>query len=306
MSESLEEWIVRATPADERFLQRWNGLVQHERDVPPAWWRRAARSEHIASLEATRADVDRLAPAAASLLVHRELCRRRGEVTRRNPYHPEVLEIIDILAREIATTVANRSAGDFGRGRTWGEILEIAPHLEPSQVRATIAAGVAAFSRAVADDRMLTARGLDEHGAATVVVQHQASGLRARFTALADLPGFGVIFSKPYRIPSIDPEAPDSTGDDWERYAGGGIGRRIYLEGAALMPELRWKRSGATSPAADRVRERLHRRDPLRWDSALCDWCRGRRIDWGTAVPETFDTHPTSGADNGGSVLQRL
>lgn len=59
---------------------------------------------------------------------------------------------------------------------------------------------------------------------------------------------------------------------DWERYAGLGIGKRLYLVGASLLPDLRWGASSTQSGAIG-ARIALHAADPYRWSTTGCSWC---------------------------------
>ncbi|MDZ5146310.1 hypothetical protein [Microbacterium testaceum] len=126
------------------------------------------------------------------------------------------------------------------------------------------------------------------------MLQHAASGLRARFT-FDSVGGFGWVFSKSYVIRSIDPG--DSAGAvTWrEEYAGRGIGRRLYLLAATLHPSTRWRLQGGLTEFAAPLRARLHGADPYRWE-APCDWCNERAIAWRGAAPHDFGAHPITPA----------
>lgn len=131
------------------------------------------------------------------------------------------------------------------------------------------------------------------------VVQHVASGLRARFTMPKSRRGVGGVFSRPYSIASIDPDPNqiDARGWEWQRHAGLGIGTRIYLHGAQQFPGVRWSAS-VTNEASEGVRRKLHLVDPWRW-AVTCEWCTAHDIDWLSAEPRTFAQHqrpPTSRA----------
>ena len=88
---------------------------------------------------------------------------------------------------------------------------------------------------------------VDWQGTRALVVQHKASGLRARFHPAADR--LGTVYAKSYKIDSIDPDAPGKS-QDWSYYVGLGIGRRIYLAGAGLLPDRRWALGEVTTEAA--------------------------------------------------------
>lgn len=121
-------------------------------------------------------------------------------------------------------------------------------------------------------------------------MQHKVSGLRARFHPGQD-DWLGIIYAKPYKIESIDPEYPGKLAN-WQMFVGLGVGARIYRAGAELLPGQRWALSGVTTEAAQGVRRRLHAEDPYRWQTSSCPWCRARRIDWGTVAASAFAGHP--------------
>lgn len=137
----------------------------------------------------------------------------------------------------------------------------------------------------------------DSEGNRTLRVQHVASGLRARFTLYGD--GFGTVASKPYEVGSIDHKKTD-IGQDWQRYAGLGIGRLVYEKGQALEPDIRWH-SGLPNQYSSPLRKRLHYADPYVWAWSSCNWCdvnlpqRGVS-HWMNAFRSTFDDHPSTPA----------
>lgn len=129
-------------------------------------------------------------------------------------------------------------------------------------------------------------------GHQVTIIQHAASGLRAVFTVRDD--GYGSVYAKPYRIKSIDPENP-GTAENWEMYAGLGIGEKIYREAHRLMPDVRWSSHAITTYSA-RLRQKLHFSDPYIW-SANCPWCgpkldRTRIYSWDKTDRDFFIDHP--------------
>lgn len=151
------------------------------------------------------------------------------------------------------------------------EVAELAERLTPDQVRKVIVAEVERRATVAADPVILHKYVVDGRGRPDLIVQHPASGLRAHF-GYANNPGF--VFSKPYSIGSIDPDAPDEPevpdgSQGWSAYTGLGIGGRLYRYGAEMLPEYRW-RSTAGPDAARALRRRLHLEAPLRWHSAEC------------------------------------
>ena len=108
-------------------------------------------------------------------------------------------------------------------------------------------------------------------------MQHKVSGLRARFHPAADK--LGTVYAKSYKIDSIDAAAPGKS-QDWNDYVGLGIGRRIYMAGAELLPDQRWALGEVTTEAAQALRRRLHGVEPYRWQADACSWCSLRGLDW--------------------------
>lgn len=144
------------------------------------------------------------------------------------------------------------------------------------------------------DPTMLTATGATYDGGHRLVVQHKASGLRASFNESSPRPFYGA-YSKPYKIRSIDPdrqEDPGSLAEGWRDWVGMGIGTRIYLHAASVLPEARFFRS-MTSDYSRPLRSRLHAQDPFRWENGGdCDWCR--KLDWRDPglTRGDFNSHP--------------
>lgn len=133
----------------------------------------------------------------------------------------------------------------------------------------------------------------DYEGKQVLMVQHVASGLRGQFTL--DGKGFGSVGSKPYVLPSIDPENPGPLWG-WEQVVGLGIGRRIYEEAQRLEPGIRWH-GGMFSEYSRPLRRRLHAADPHVW-SGPCDWCEENLLKddnihhWSDAPRSWFSGHP--------------
>lgn len=67
-------------------------------------------------------------------------------------------------------------------------------------------------------------------------------------------------------------------------------GARVYMRAAELVPSARWK-AGSLTPFSDRLRAKLHRVDPYRWQYNACLECRGT-VDWaGAASANDFPPH---------------
>lgn len=184
----------------------------------------------------------------------------------RNHFHPRILEDLE----ELADYVSSGEGKEINTYQAVRGIPQLAVRFTPDAVRERVRGEVGRRQQIAASSLLLVA---ETH--LGLVVQHQASGIRARFTR--EPGGRGLVFSKPYRIASIDPSTDVITdkvdvAPRWHEYAGLGIGARVYRHGAALMPEVRW-RIAAVSDAASRLRARLHTEDPWRWESDRCS-CR--------------------------------
>lgn len=182
----------------------------------------------------------------------------------RNHFHPRTLEYLD----ELTDYVSSGEGKELNTYQAVQNIPQLTARFAPDAVRERVHGEVARRQQIAASPLLLAAETPEG-----LVVQHHASGLRAQFTR--EPGGRGLVFSKPYRIPSLDPAADVSTDQSasaWHEYAGLGIGARIYAHGAALMPEVRW-RIAAVSESASRLRARLHAQDPWRWESDRCS-CR--------------------------------
>ena len=136
--------------------------------------------------------------------------------------------------------------------------------------------------QAIANDQEMYQRAAG-HG---MILQHARSGLRAHFTVDGD--GFGDVHSKPYGAGGV-PSIGDSP-SDWTTYVGFGIGTRIYRQGAALYPDVRW-RAVVTSMYSAGVRRKLHALDPWRWHDSGCPWCN-ERGEWAMLSQADWAAHP--------------
>lgn len=149
-----------------------------------------------------------------------------------------------------------------------------------AQVRAT-----------AADPVLLHQVGTTTDGDDALWIQHQATGLRARFHLPKPGSDRGKVYAKPYNISSIDPANPGPA-KAWEQYVGLGVGTRIYQLAAELYPHVRW--AGRGQPGALGVRNKLHPSNPYRWQTD-CDWCTSHQINWDQADPDAFRGHPGRG-----------
>lgn len=118
----------------------------------------------------------------------------------------------------------------------------------------------------------------------SLIVQHRVTGLRAKFTtgiiqsAWADADPhatWGGVNSNPEHVFSID----DASSPYPEEFQRRGVGRQLYLLGAAEFPHVRWLKS-ATTDAGVGIRRALHRDDPYRWQEPNCPVCGGDEHLW--------------------------
>ncbi|WP_298462110.1 hypothetical protein [uncultured Cellulomonas sp.] len=283
---------VQLREQDIEHLRPWNllQLVGFRSEL------RAARRDAVdtaLAVERTLSD-STLTRRVAAEAIHTTIRAHRAH-SHRHKYHREILAELDHLVRAIAADL--RAPGGLPLAYEHVTLDEMPPALQAEltldQIRRHITTAVAHYEQ-VADDPVLLTQW--RRPGRDLVVQHQASGLRAQFLQVdsgpADVGAMGTILSKPYRVGSVDPQGgPDPSGDNWQRYAGLGIGRRIYLEGARLMPAIRWQASAA-SPHARGVRAHLHRQDPYTWAHSGCEWCSSRHLDWGRTPRQSFSGHP--------------
>lgn len=278
---------MRPLSLDQQYARLAAARRSAERAVDEGrWWQRRRRRDALARLR-RREESDGLDAAAADWarqLLADEITNAWARRARgANHRDPRLLEHLPGLAEEASADAIDQAGPDprLLPLLTVDAAMAIA-HEQVAQIRAVVDDPTIHFTRTTIDDKL------------TVVVQHAASGLRARFTGH---PGSsaGVVMSKPWDIPSINPDDPHDGGYDWERFTGLGIGRRLYLAAADLAPQLRWPR-GLVSTYAEPLRDRLHAADPFRWDGASCHWCQTRGILWSDAAQSDYYDHPVAPA----------
>ena len=257
---------------------------------------RAAKSQ-IAAAECKLTN-DGSWPRIAEHIIDDLVAAIRREQSKRHPYHHEILADID----ELVAQVVNLGLGADIRCQARmpvavTDLPQLTDLLTPPSVHSTIKQRVHHYAAIAADPTMIHAWAdgrlwaQDSQGL-VLFVQHEASGLRATFEQGRVITGDkrpGYIYSKSYKIQSLDPRRPGVM-DNWNSFVGLGIGAKLYLAGAALLPDERWA-SGTASPQALGLRRRLHLVDPYRWESPDCQWCDTNGIDWWTAQATEFDTH---------------
>lgn len=160
-----------------------------------------------------------------------------------------------------------------------GDVPTVNNLMTPAFVEKTVRERIAKYTEVAADPKLLVKERKNEKGdRESLVVQHRASGLRAKFTLVE--PGLGRIAAKAYQIPSIDESTSRSAEEELEfasdavRFAGLGIGFRIYQKAHELWPDVRWKSSGPNKYSGA-LRAKLHASDPYIWHSR-CDWCKAK------------------------------
>lgn len=258
-----------------RLDRRW---AQREADAA-GWFSRKRAIAQLRELEAN----DGLEEAARSW-ARELLCSKIQEAWEQisphpNWRHPQLLDHLPKLAEEAAAAAIKETPDDpLLRGMLTAAAAE---RLARENVDAV---------RQVVDDPTIYVQHTTIDGSDVTVLQHAASGLRGQFT-VDRIDGFGTVLSKPFRIPSINPDAPHDDGNGWEPYVGLGIGRRLYLAAVEFHPHVRW-RIDYVSPSAASLRSKLHGADPYRWAGMHCAWCEGQLIDWRTTDSASLEQHP--------------
>lgn len=244
------------------------------------WW---SRRRADAQLKQATDDLNDAAQQWAAQLLRDTLTEAWARLSPHTPsWHPLMLRHLPALAEEAAAKATATLQPE--------DEEHLRPLLTEAAAESIVSENVEQVRLVVDDPTVYVGHDTSPEGEARTVLQHAASGLRARFT-FDSAGGFGWVFSKPY---SIDPIGPaNSAGvDTWpEEYTGRGIGRRLYLLAATLHPSTRWRLQGGLSEYAEPLRTRLHGADPYRWE-APCDWCTERAIAWRGAAPHDFGTHP--------------
>jgi hypothetical protein len=188
----------------------------------------------------------------------------------------------------------------------WDDLTQRYPHifrrLTPDWMRDFVVREVARVSAVADSTDYLTERSqirFADETQETLTIQHRPSGLRAVFF-WNDKEATGRVLAKSYGIRSIDPDR------HWthegvqavDAWAGLGITSRIYQRAADLQPGIRWRTTSLT-PQSARMRRRLHRLNPWRYEAArnveehpedACLWCAER--DWASMDDTSFAAHP--------------
>jgi hypothetical protein len=209
----------------------------------------------------------------------------------RHPFHREVLSDLDMLLDQVDATPPDTLVRVRDIPTCWDQVERLHPYiarrLTPDWMRSFVVAEVDRVATVADSDDYLTAqsRGWEGEQSRMLVVQHRPSGLRAAFLWHPSS-RTGRVFAKSYSIRSIDRSR------DWEhegshavdQWQGLGITFRLYLHGAALLPELRWGITTLTDQSAA-MRRRLHEIVPWRFAAAddpewhpkdTCRWCLER------------------------------
>jgi hypothetical protein len=225
--------------------------------------------------------------------------------TTRHPFHRAVLTNLDRFVAE-AAAAPDMLVEVNGIPTRWDDMPQRYPHifrrLTPDWMRNFVITEVARVSAVADSTDYLTERSkirFADGTQETLTIQHRASGLRATFF-WNDEEAIGRVLAKSYGIRSIDPDRHWThegvqAVNMWE---GLGITSRIYQRAADLEPDMRWRVTSLT-PQSARMRRRLHRLDPWRYQAArnaeehpedACLWCAER--DWASMDSTSFATHP--------------
>lgn len=249
-------------------------------------WQIAGRREKSARAAVRPGDVDRV----ASALVQGVWRDHAGRVAPdQNPWRPSLTELrqqsSDMLAEKVAAHTLY-AAHDFPV--RVAELPVVAELITADWCLQELDRVAALIGAAVSSQRFEVAH----RGGGVFVIEHPSTGIRASFTLPGNQQPYGQIFSKPY---NIAPVAEDCAAGDGFAYWGLGVGTRIYQEGAARWPQVRWA-TGTTSTYSRPLRGRLHLQDPYRWQFGWCDWCEDRGLlysrTWVAADRSAFTGHP--------------
>lgn len=272
-----------STPEGRYVRRRLNRALLRDEAAAAGLFSRRKAVARLRELEKTDG-LEEATQQWARVLLRREIVRAWARISpHANPWDPRLLGHLPTPAENAAAAALEKAGND--------PLLR--SMLTAHDAKHIVRENVTAVQNVINDSTIYVLHTLTPDGEPMTVLQHAASGLRGRF-AIDPIDGFGDIYSKPYHVPSINPEAPHDDGSHWERYARLGIGRRLYLAAAALYPHARWRVSVMSSHAQP-LRSRLHNADPYRW-AAHCGWCQTRPINWRTASPSAFAQHPITPA----------
>jgi hypothetical protein len=293
------EKVCRAIQARDRHL---HDLEETEKSIQALPWhsfiKRVSLRQKIASLQS---EIDaygqKINPDTVlelAYLAGAKLWNHAAQtlIPKKNPYGRAAVEHFDEIL-ELALKGREKINLWIGRGSfELSSLTDVTETLTEKFIKSNAQRIIAERRSVAASTEFIHELFENDDGHPAMIIQHVASGLRAVFTIKE--PGLGSVFSKPYRIGSIDPSNPGTAGN-WEMYAGLGIGEQIYREAHHLLPEVRWL-SGATTEFSARLREKLHASDPYIW-SGRCQWC-AQKLDelhiftWEAADQEFFTNHP--------------
>lgn len=179
-----------------------------------------------------------------------------------NAFSPRVLSQLD----EVTAAVLQTPALSLWVDDIVDELPQLAERLTPAAVQATITAEIERLQE-IARDPVFLDKEVDDPRGRGLVVQHRASGMRVMFHPAGESPG--TVFAKPYKIDSIDPDEPARDSSWWMEFQGLGVGAKVYLRGAELLPDLRWRDTSGPDEARA-LRRKLHAIDPYTWHLGKC------------------------------------
>lgn len=184
------------------------------------WWQFFARPALLAEARRRRARADNRwgrMPADALDLLARDLLidawgQEASRLSTRNPFHPSLDQtrrehLPGILARLNAEPLREFLPGPR-RQMAIADIPGLPERLTLDHADVALQAEDDRLRAIVSDSTFLV-----EQQDGVLTIQHKASGLRGTFSLAANMPGFGMVYSKPYRIASIDPDNPGVSTD---------------------------------------------------------------------------------------------
>lgn len=272
-------------------------LADRERDLKATpWWdipERLSLRSSIAVLHkeldecTTKITVENLQQLAEFASAYLWAEAAKIVIPGKNPFGPAVHDHFDQILQMSLKNLVELQLPVSQWPIPLADLPEVAALLTPTFIESS-AQRITEARRVVAESTEYLYKRANDGGKPTLTIQHKASGLRARFTLTT--PGFGVVYSKPYDIDSIDPDKPGKL-VWWDSYVGLGIGKGIYSEAHRLTPDVRWQTS-TLSDHSRALRKKLHAEVPYVW-AGHCGWCdtnipRG----WQKATPSSFSGHP--------------
>lgn len=214
--------------------------------------------------------------------------RNDGDLPWRHPYALDALDNLTMAASAVCVTARREIPGT----RVFASDLpSVAEAITVESIETYVRERVHRTHTKATDPAILSKRFHAEDGKELLVLQHQATGIRALFTVDVET-GVGSVLAKSFEIPTIDHGKMEND-HQVDRWFGLGVGTRLYRRAAEEFPQVRWGRSVTQDPS-NGVRRKLHAEDPWRWSVVSCAWCHEHlsNQDWRAASPADFHGHP--------------